>query len=243
MRVNRTLLFLSALLAGLSLPGLAQLQDQGLNSVLQIIDKAVAELASGPTTDTDGAAEGSERSNAEATIVNLSRTLGTLSFSRLQCGQAEVLAEFTRRVQAAPETSRDAMRDAFQEGFDKSEKESKLLSEDECRRLTASREREEKAETANVKSEQKPQPKPAVEKAEPKAPQDPADRYVRIAELSGQLAYKREFCEGKKVFNRDYNQYIASVPEIHREKARDAYWKGYRHGKRLNRNLTKQQCS
>ena len=85
-----------------------------------------------------------------ATVVNLSRTLGTLSYSRLQCGQAEVLSEFTQRVQLMPEVSRDPMRDAFQEGFDKSKDETQLLSADECDRLTRSRVRTETVDEANV---------------------------------------------------------------------------------------------
>ena len=44
-----------------------------------------------------------------------------------------------------PEVSRDPMRDAFQEGFDKSKEETPLLSEDECQRLTRSRQRSEES--------------------------------------------------------------------------------------------------
>ena len=66
---------------------------------------------------------------------------------------------------------------------------------------------------------------------------------IRIAELSGQLAYKRRFCDGKQVFNRDFNEYISNIPDDYREEVESAYWKGYKHGKRLNKNLTKSQCS
>jgi hypothetical protein len=65
---------------------------------------------------------------------------------------------------------------------------------------------------------------------------------LRIAELSGQLAFRRRVCEGEKVFNRDYNEYLESIPEAYREEAKAAYWKGYTHGKRLNENFTREQC-
>ncbi len=224
----------------------AELNDQGLDSVLQIIDKAidnaadVEELKEGETEE-DLAAR---KASANATIVNLSRTLGTLSYSRLQCGEAGVLAEFTQRVQLVAEESRDAMRDAFDEGFDKSKEETELLSEDECRRLTASRKRSETAEVANVA--ETPGQKKAAEKAEvaePEPEEDPKLRFMRVAELSGQLAYKRQFCDGKKVFTRDYNEFIARAPDEFKEDVKNAYWKGFQHGKRLNKNLTKSQCS
>ena len=132
-------------LSALSFSSHAELQDQGLNSILQIIDKAIAEIA---LQDPDTLAEDAEFDpllieTATVTIVNLSRTLGTLSYSRLQCGEAEVLAEFTQRVQKMPEQSRNLMRDAFQEGFDKSKFDTALLSDDECKRLTQSRSRVE----------------------------------------------------------------------------------------------------
>ena len=38
-------------------------------------------------------------------------------------------------------------------------------------------------------------------------------RLLRVAELTGQFAYKRKFCVDEKVFNRDYNEYLNSVPE------------------------------
>jgi hypothetical protein len=84
----------------------AELQDQGLKSIMDIIDKAVIELAQ-QASETDSASDPEELEaviqNATSTVVNLSRTLGTLSYSRLQCGQADVLSEFTQRVQLMPE--------------------------------------------------------------------------------------------------------------------------------------------
>ena len=241
---------LVVLLAMLSLvPGArAELQDQGLKSIMDIIDKAISELdeqaaASGDALDPEQ--RETLVNNATATVVNLSRTLGTLSYSRLQCGQAEVLSEFTQRVQLMPEESRDPMRDAFQEGFDNSKEETKLLSEDECQRLTRSRQRNESVDEANVREEKKPaaaskpQAEPEVVEA---TPEDPRFRHLRIAELSGQLAYKRRFCQDEKVFNRDYNEYLESIPEEYREEVKSAYWKGFKHGKRLNKNMTKDKC-
>ena len=224
----------------------AELKDQGLNSIMQIIDKAIAntadtgELKEGETEEQVAA----RKASANATIINLSRTLGSLSYSRLQCGEADVLAEFTQRVQLVAEENQDAMRDAFDEGFDKSKEETELLSEDECRRLTASRKRSEKAEVANVAED--PAQKKAAEKeevAEPEPEEDPKLALMRVAELSGQLAYKRQFCDGKKVFTRDYNEYIAKAPDEFKEDVKNAYWKGFKHGKRLNKNLTKSHCS
>ena len=221
----------------------AEMQDQGLNSIMSIIDKAIAEITAEPA---DGAeVDPKKLENATATVVNLSRTLGTLSYSRLQCGEAGVLAEFTSRVQLMPEESRDAMRDAFQEGFDKSKEEAPLLSQDECERLTASRNRREAQAEANVKADEDKSAagqKPAVETAEAEAPEDPKFRYLRIAELSGQLAFRRRICEGEKVFNRDYNEYLESVPEEFRDDVKASYWKGYKHGKILNKNFTREQC-
>lgn len=223
----------------------AELNDQGLNSIMQIIDKAIVnsadsgELKEGETEEEVAA----RKASANATIVNLSRTLGSLSYSRLQCGEAGVLAEFTQRVLLVVEENRDAMRDAFQEGFDKSKEETELLSEDECRRLTASRKRNETEEVANVA--EVPGQKNAAEKAEvaePEPEEDPKLALMRVAELSGQLAYKRQFCDGKKVFTRDYNEYIAKAPEEFKEDVKNAYWKGFQRGKRLNKNLTKSQC-
>ena len=230
------------LAAGLSSVARAELQDQGLNSIMEIIDKAIVELNTEVSgEDTELSEE--ELQNAVDTVVNLSRTLGTLSYSRLQCGEAAVLAEFTQRVQLMPEASRDPMRDAFQEGFDKSKEDTELLSQDECERLTRSRNRSEQEAEANVTEDQSAQEKEeVVEAVEELSPEDPKFRHLRIAELTGQLAYKRKFCEDEKVFNRDYNEYIESVPEDYREEAKTAYWKGYKHGKRLNKGLTQENC-
>jgi predicted secreted protein len=242
---NIKLLFVFLALSGFACGAQAELRDQGLKSVMDIIDKAIDELnqqvEEGSATEADPA----QLENATSTVINLSRTLGTLSYSRLQCGQAEVLSEFTQRVQLMPEASRDPMRDAFQEGFDKSKEETPLLSEDECQRLTRSRARSEAVEEANVREDKTAAPakqeedEPAEE--EPSA-EDPGVRILRIAELSGQLAYKRRFCQDEKVFNRDYNEYLESVPEEYREEAKSAYWQGYQHGKRMNKNLTRDKC-
>ena len=234
------LFFLSAL----SFSGRAELLDQGLNSIMEIIDKAIVELNQQAPED------GSEidpvvLENATGTVVNLSRTLGTLSYSRLQCGEASVLAEFTQRVQQMPDESRDSMRDAFQEGFDKSKEDTPLLSADECERLTRSRNRSEAEAEANVDGDAtKPEPEaaPVEEEVVELLPEDPKFRHLRIAELSGQLAYRRKFCQDEKVFNRDYNEYLESIPEEYREDVKTAYWKGYKHGKRLNKNFTLEQC-
>jgi predicted secreted protein len=222
----------------------AEMQDQGLNSIMEIIDKAIAEITAKPADD-GAEVDPAKLETATATVVNLSRTLGTLSFSRLQCGEAGVLAEFTSRVQLMPEESRDPMRDAFQEGFDKSKEETPLLSQDECERLTASRNRREAQAEANVKAAEEKsaaRQEPAEEVVEKSAPEDPNFRFMRIAELSGQLAFRRRICDGEKVFNRDYNEYLESIPEEYREQAKASYWKGYKHGKILNKNFTRAQC-
>jgi hypothetical protein len=44
------------------------------------------------------------------------------------------------------------------------------------------------------------------------------------------------------VFNRDYNEFLETIPEDYREEAKNAYWKGYKHGKRLNKNFTRDRC-
>jgi len=222
----------------------AELQDQGLNSIMQIIDKAIEDMSQAPAED-GGEVDPSITENAVSAIVSLSRTLGTLSYSRLQCGEAGVLAEFTQRVQLMPDESRDSMRDAFQEGFDKSKEETPLLSQDECERLTRSRQRVETTEEANVKQEQ-PRNTTAKtvkkEEVDQTPAEDPKIRHLRIAEVSGQLAYKRKFCQDEKVFTRDYNEYLESIPEEYREDVKTAYWKGYKHGKRINKNLTQDSC-
>ena len=243
----KILLFL--ILAGSSIaPAVqAELQDQGLKSIMDIIDKAIGELAEQAAAESDPAVLEGVLTNATATVVNLSRTLGNLSYSRLQCGQAEVLSEFTQRVQLMPEQSRDPMRDAFQEGFDKSKDETPLLSEDECERLTRSRVRTETVDDTNVvedksKSPSAAQKDDAQETEEVISPEDPKFRHLRVAELSGQLAFKKRFCQDEKVFNRDYNEYLESVPEEYREEAKATYWKGYKHGQRMNQELTQDQC-
>ncbi len=237
-------------LSVLSLSSHAELQDQGLNSIMQIIDKAINDIAQAdfgedadPGEDGEKGVSGADAiKNATTAIVNLSKTLGSLSYSRLQCGQAEVLSEFTQRVQQVPETSRDAMRNAFQAGFDKSKGETEILSEDECKRLTESRIRTETVDETNIVEEAKPEAnqQKVVEQEVP--PEEPKLRHLRIAELSGQLAYKRKICEGDKVFNRDYNAFVESVPEEYQEEVKKTYWKGYKHGKRLNPNLTSDSC-
>lgn len=239
------LLLATMFLLGLAASARAELQDQGLNSIMEIIDKAIAEL-NRELPDDGSEIDPAVLENATTTIVNLSRTLGTLSFSRLQCGEAGVLAEFTQRVQQMPDESRDAMRDAFQEGFDKSKEETELLSQDECERLTASRARREAADDINVKAPED-SPRAATEQAAPQKAEetdveDPKQRYLRIAELSGQLAYRRKICEDEKVFNRDYNEYLESVPADYRDEVKSAYWEGYKRGKRLNRSFTREQC-
>ena len=239
------LLLVFCCLTSLGTASRAELQDQGLNSIMEIIDKAIAEYKQ--QTPEDGSEpDPAVLENATDTIVNLSRTLGSLSYSRLQCGEAGVLAEFTQRVQQMPDASRDPMRDAFQEGFDKSKEETSLLSQDECERLTRSRQRGETETEANVveeKQDKRKQKKPAAQEVvEEKPAEDPKYRHLRIAELSGQLAYKRKFCQDEKVFNRDYNEYLESVPAEYRDEVKNAYWKGYKRGKQLNKNLTREKC-
>jgi predicted secreted protein len=231
------------ILSNLSFSARAELLDQGLNSIMVIIDKAIAELSQ-QAPENGAEVDAAVLDNATGTIVNLSRTLGTLSYSRLQCGEAGVLAEFTQRVQLMPEESRDPMRDAFQEGFDKSKEETPLLSTDECERLTRSRIRSEEPTEANVaEDESTTRAKPEAEEVkEELPPEDPKFRHLRIAELTGQLAYRRKFCEDEKVFNRDYNEYLQSIPDEYREEVKSAYWQGYKHGKRLNKNFTRAQC-
>jgi hypothetical protein len=237
------LLFALLMLSSVSMAARAEIQDQGLQSIMDIIDKAIAELN---LKVEDGVeADPAALQNASSTVVNLSRTLGTLSYSRLQCGEAAVLAEFTQRVQLMPEATRDPMRDAFQEGFDKSKEQTPILSQDECERLTRSRKRSESQADANVNAEQSDAKvaEPSVEEVEEVLPpEDPKFRHLRVAELTGQLAYKHKFCEDETVFTRDYNEYLESIPEEYREEVKTAYWKGYKHGKRLHKNLTREQC-
>jgi len=237
------LLFALFVLSSLSFAARAEIQDQGLSSIMDIIDKAIAELNQKVEDGTE--IDPAVLENASTTVINLSRTLGTLSYSRLQCGEAAVLAEFTQRVQLMPDATRDPMRDAFQEGFDKSKEETPILSQDECERLTLSRKRSESQADANVSAEKDTATtaEPSVEEVvEELPPEDPKFRHLRVAELSGQLAYKRKFCEDETVFNRDYNDYLESIPTEYREEVKTAYWKGYKHGKRLHKYLTREQC-
>jgi predicted secreted protein len=219
------------------------LADQGLSSIMSIIDLAIVKINSQAeqSDNADPEQVKKDQQAATGTVVNLSRTLGKLSYSRLQCGQAEVLAEFTKRVQQLPPDFRDPMRDAFQEGFEQGKKETPLLSEDECARLTESRSRGEKAADAKVDGVEEAKPEPEPE-PEPVVAEDPKFKQLRIAELSGQLAYRRKFCGDKKVVSRDFNEVIAQMPEEIQEEAKASYWKGYKHGKRLNKGLTKAKC-
>jgi predicted secreted protein len=237
-----TAVLLLCTLSALPFSSNAELQDQGLNSIMQIIDKAIEQISNKITQEDGTEADPATLDTATAAIVNLSKTLGSLSYSRLQCGEADVLSEFTQRVQQMPEVSRDAMRNAFQEGFDNSKNNTELLSEDECKRLTQSRLRAEIVDETNVVDEpQKPELKQKEVELE-LPPEEPKLRHLRIAELSGQLAYKRKICEGEKVFTRDYNAFMESVPEEYQEEVKTIYWKGYKHGKRLSPNLTSDGC-
>jgi len=237
-RLYFTLIILCTLSA-LSFSGHAELQDQGLNSIMQIIDKAIAEI-----NEDNVEADTELLETATAAIVNLSRTLGSLSYSRLQCGEADVLSEFTQRVQKMPEEGRDAMRNAFQEGFDKSKNDTELLSEDECTRLTQSRIRTEVVNETNVDQEEqkKKVEQEMVEQELEIPPEEPRLRHLRIAELSGQLAYKRKICDGDQVFTRDFNAFMKSIPEDYQQEVKDMYWKGYKHGRRMNPDLTSDSC-
>jgi predicted secreted protein len=210
---------------------------------MQIIDKAIEDISNRDTDGDNPEADAEALENATATIVNLSKTLGTLSYSRLQCGEADVLSEFTQRVQKMPEQGRDAMRDAFQEGFDKSKEDTQLLSEDECARLTQARIRTEVVDETNVVEEnQQKETKQSLEKEPELQPEEPRLRHLRIAELSGQLAYKRKICDGEEVFTRDYNAFMESVPEDYLQEVKDMYWKGYKHGRRMNPDLSSDTC-
>jgi len=242
-RLKSTLILLCTL-SVLSFSGHAELQDQGLNSILQIIDKAIEDTSNTETSGYNAEADAAALENATRTIVNLSKTLGSLSYSRLQCGEADVLSEFTQRVQKMPEEGRDAMRDAFQEGFDKSKEDTQLLSEDECARLTQARVRTEAVDETNVVEENqiKETGKPLVEKEPELPPEEPRLRHLRIAELSGQLAYKRKICDGEEVFTRDFNAFMESVPEDYLQEVKDMYWKGYKHGRRMNPDLSSDTC-
>jgi len=238
MSTTRTTLVALCTLCVISFSSHAELQDQGLNSILQIIDKAIVNV------NMDKQAEDYDEQvveNATAAIITLSKTLGNLSYSRLQCGQADVLAEFTQRVQKLPEESRNPVRDAFQEGFDKSKDETVLLSDDECKRLTESRTRDDTVDDTLVDVEDDDEV--AVEEVVEEPDLDePRKRHMRMAELSGQLAFKTMFCEGKQVFTRDYNAFMKTVPEEFQQEVKETYWKGYKHGQRMNPYLTSDAC-
>ncbi len=238
-KLNHSIILRVLLGLTLSLPGaVSALEDQGLASIMSIIDKAMQQLDDKTQQEFSSEEERQQAWQVSAdTVVNLSRTLGKLSYSRLQCGQAEVLVEFTQRVQQMPELFRDPMRDAFQQGFDQSRNETALLSEDECKRLTQSRNLAERAPRANVE-----QPDPQAEVSVQKPPEDPNLKHLRIAELSGQLAYKKKFCGDEQVLTRDYNELIGSMPQEIQAEAKEAYWSGYKHGRRLNKNLKRQDC-
>ena len=232
MRSNKIALIILCTFCGLitSFSSRAELLDQGLNSIMVIIDTALTKMNKPvDATDETSEADAAAKTAANNTIVNLSRTLGTLSYSRLSvCGEAEVLSAFTQRVQLMPAEAQDAMRNAFQEGFDKSKEGATLLSEDECKRLTQSRKHVEKVDETNVIEDDKPK---VSEKAEVKVEEpaeDPKLRHMRIAELTGQLAYKRKFCSDDKVFNRDFNAFMKAVPEEFQTVVKASYWKGFK---------------
>ena len=78
MKLLLVLLALSSLATGAR----AEMQDQGLKSIMDIIDKAISELTEQAASD--AAQQDPEQleasiNNATSTVVNLSRTLGTLS--------------------------------------------------------------------------------------------------------------------------------------------------------------------
>ncbi len=247
MTSNKIALILLCTFCGLisSFSGRAELLDQGLNSIMVIIDRALTDInqVEDDSSDSpDAEANSTAKIAANNTIVNLSRTLGSLSYSRLQCGEADVLAEFTNRVQRMPVEAQDAMRGAFQEGFDNSKSGATLRSEAECKSLTQSRKHVAVVDQTNVIEEDKPKKSEKAVVEIEKPAEDPKLRHMRIAELTGQLAYKRYFCSDKKVFNRDFNTFIKLVPEEFQKDVKTSYWKGFKHGKRLNVTLTSEQC-
>jgi len=222
------------------------LNDQGLNSIISIIDKAITTLATDKNapakTDANAKVKTDEEIATELSnsiLVNMARTLGKLSFSRLQCGEATVLGEFTKRVQAAPEQYQNFMRIAFQEGFDKSKADTKLLSDDECKRLTESRQLKAKKVEDKVKA---PNKETKTAKKEVQVKEDPFLKQLRLANMAGQLAYKRKFCGDKKIINKDFNDIISKMPKDKQKIGKKTYWKGYQHGKRMNKNLTINNC-
>lgn len=237
-----TLLVLSLLLVT---PAHAELNDQGLSSIISIIDKAIGNISETKVDDKktsndnkDGKAKETDVSNS--VLVNMARTLGKLSFSRLQCGEANVLGEFTKRVQSAPEQYQNLMRVAFQEGFDKSKSSTKLLSDDECKRLTESRQLKAEVVEDKVKAPQKEAAE--VVEQEPEPEEDPALKHMRLAHMAGQFAYKKKFCGDKKIINKDFNEIISNMPKEFQKEGKSSYWKGYKHGKKMNKNLTLDDC-
>ncbi len=231
----------------LSTSAYAELNDQGLNSIISIIDKAISTLSSDKeepkTTDANNTPEQTDKEKIAAlsnsVVVNMARTLGKLSFSRLQCGEASVLGEFTKRVQAAPEQYQNLMRIAFQDGFDKSKSSTKLLSDDECKRLTESRQLKATKVEDKVKA-----PKKLAETAKPekKVEEDPFLKHKRLAHMAGQFAYKKKFCGDKQIVNKDFNDIIAKMPKAKQKEGKKIYWKGYQQGKRMNKGLTLDKC-
>ena len=83
---------------------------------------------------------------------------------------------------------------------------------------------------------------PVEEVVEEVDEEEPMRRQLRIAELSGQLAYKTRVCNGKAVFTRDLNAFLETVPEDYLQEVKDSYWQGYQHGRRMNPNLTADTC-
>lgn len=226
----------------LSTPAQAELNDQGLNSIISIIDKAITTLSEDAEKQPEGDKEKTEKDPVDlsnSTLVNMARTLGKLSFSRLQCGEANVLGEFTKRVQAAPEDYQVLMRVAFQEGFDRSKSETKLLSDDECKRLTESRQLKAKVVEDKIKA---PKVKEAKVEEKPEPKEDPSLKQMRLAHMAGQFAYKKKFCGDNKIVTKDFNEIIAKMPKELQKEGKKKYWKGYQQGKRMNKGLTKDRC-
>lgn len=223
----------------------AELNDQGLNSIISIIDKAIDTLKADKTgsKEEEKVKKGvkvEELDVSNSILVNMARTLGKLSFSRLQCGEANVLGEFTKRVQLAPEQYQNLMRIAFQEGFDRSKAETKLLSEDECKRLTESRQLKAKVVEDKVKVPIKEAA--VVEEKAPEPEEDPSLKHMRLAHMAGQFAFKKKFCGDRAIINKDFNEIISNMPKEMQKEGKEAYWKGYKQGKRMNKNLTQDNC-
>jgi len=232
-------------------PGLSiqadTLNDQGLDSLLAIIDKASANLIKKAADESaeEPAEEQQQGEIASGTIVNLSRTLGRLGYSRLQCGETGVLSEFTKRVQLLPVELREGMRAAFQEGFDRSKSDTDLISEDECKRLKESRsvgsQQAKGASAANVETDQAPPPK-AKKQAAPevvKTPEDEAQRFERIARITGQMASRYQMCGDRKELEKLYLQMMEKIPQDFKARSQKAYYKGLKQGRRLNQGF---QC-